>query len=281
MIWERFHYICRRCHETIKPGQSVNDCISIIDVEPETDLYGQKYTKNSIANHLLNTVKNLSDQPSAKKFIEFYGKQDYSTQLNEPMHFKKVITYLSYVILIFFILSTVYYSFVVPGFLNILDTFELSIPAYLMFYENYWLYAILLFSILQIGLLLGYKLSQLFKYRLDTQNSFIFKYLTHQKIKKSYFNILELIYFPISGSVKNANIRTSVISKHLRNMENSGMDINREIQEIMKRESLNLTRLCDRQMTFISTLISVIVVASIFFFLVSAYSAIFALGEIL
>ncbi len=280
MIWERFHYVCRRCHETIESGQTIEECITNIGEESSTDLYGKPYKSGSITNQLLKQMIGIPDQSSAINVIDLYGKLDFSVQLNEPMQFKRVMIYLFFVTSIFTVVVGTYQLFVFPTFLATFDTFETSMPAQLIFLQDYWLYFVyIIFFLLLTGLVIGFGLRQLFKYKISTTNSFIFKYLTFRDIRKSYINILEAIYYPVSDYTSQTGVQRSLITDHLRNIESSGMDIRREIQDIIKRESMVLTQLCERQMQTISTVVAIIVITAIFFFLVGAYSPIFVLGE--
>ncbi len=280
MVWERFHYICRRCHKTIKTEQTIEECMANIEMEPTTDLYGKLYKSESIANSLLKLIKSIADQSIATNIVDLYGKLDLSTPLNEPIQFKRVMIYLFFVTTIFSLVVVTYQLFVFPSFLAAFDSFETSIPKHLIFLSDYWVYfQLIIFFLLIMGLVIGFGLRRLYRYNISTNSSFVFKYLTLAGIKKSYLNILETIYYPVSSHVNNYGIQHSIITEHLQNMESSGMDIKREIQDIIKRESLILSLLCERQMRIVSTLIAIIVIATIFFFLTSAYSPIFMLGE--
>jgi len=279
MVWERFHYICRRSHRTIKSDETFKQCMTRIEQEPGTQLYGKADSSGSIANQLLSEIKQTSDSTQAKRIAELYGDLDFSSLLIEPLQFKRVTIYLIFVTIVFFGVSSIYQTFVAPSFLNAFEMFDLSIPSNLIFYRDYWFYFLaIILGLLVVGIAVGYQFRTLYKYRISTQNSFIFKYLVFTGIKTAYQNILETLYYPISNIQNHDDIRHSDISEHLRNIESSGMDVGREMQEIIRREGLLLTLQCERQMRLISALVAVIIIVAVFLFLVSAYAPIFALG---
>ncbi len=198
------------------------------------------------------------------------------------MQLKRVTIYLSYVAFVFLLVSALYQLKVAPTFLASYEVFELSIPSHILLYRDFWLlFTFVVIVLLIIAIKTGYELKRLYKFSSLSLNSFVFKYLTLPGIKASYLNILETVFYPMADHSDESGVPNFVITQHLRSMERSGMNVSNEMQCIIRKEGHMLALLCERQMRLISVVIAVAIIAAIFFFLVSAYSPIFILGETL
>jgi len=188
--------------------------------------------------------------------------------------------YLAYVTFVFFIVSLIYQLKVAPTFLGAFETFEISIPSHLLFYRDYWLYFMLVISVLLVvSLIIGSTLRGLFKFKQGRENGLVFRFLVFKGIRGSYLKIIEIINFPVLSAHGYAVSKNNEISVHLSDIQNAGLSLAVEMQALIKSEVQLLLSRCERQMRVISVLVAVIVVVAIFFFLVSAYSPIFVLGE--
>lgn len=280
MSWERFSYICRKAKSTLGAEESVSEAISRIDKERACTFYGGRPSFDSLPKRLLDEIGRMEDKQKAIAALEAYSKMDMSQQLSEPMQFKRVTTYLAYVVFIFFIVSGIYQLKVAPTFLNAFETFNLSIPSHLIFYQEYWwsfsfLTSVLLFS----GLIIGFTLRGLFKFRPGQENHLIVRFLAISGIRTSYFNIISILSFPTSAVFRKQRAPKTDIENHLAQIADSDLNLAKEMQELIKAQMQILLNRCETQMRLISVAVAVVVVAAIFFFLVSAYSPIFILGE--
>jgi len=282
MEWEKFHYICRRCSESslLGGGGSIEQKIESIEAEPATKLYGSDTRRDSITKHLLTRLSKHPDNDATQKAFKLYGRLDLSQILAEPLQLRRVLVYLSYVCVIFLIVGSIYQYKVTPTFIATFDTFDTPPPTHLVFYQQYWSYFVLfIFALLGLALKVGYDLKALFHFKESAVASFTFKYFTLPRTRLSYLNIVEAVSYPVKSLAETENAERSLIMKHLINLDSLGMNIEREIEDIVRREGRNLTQSCEQQMRVISTVIAVTVIASIFFFLSSAYAPIFVLGE--
>lgn len=279
MTWERFHYVCRRGAKSVGK-EPLADTIERIEQEPGTALYGPRQKKPTIQNQILQDVCALSDRDQARQTLELYGRLDLAGQLEEPLRFKRVMLYLGYVTLVFSGVATLYQTRITPSFINAYRNFDIPAPADMIWFMNYgWHLSMVMLVILAAGLLIGHQLRQLYRYRQGTRQSWFFRYLTLPGIKTPYLNILEAIHFPLHAASPALDLLTSPVTAHLHNLQISGMDLAREIQELVRREGVVLTARCERQMRIISTVIALMIIASLFFFLQSAYLPIFVLED--
>jgi hypothetical protein len=91
--------------------------------------------------------------------------------------------------------------------------------------------------------------------------------------------VIDILQFPITRTDEKNRSTTSELSRHLQEVEASNMSIADEMQELLRVEMRFLLERCEQQMKYISVLVALVVVSAIFFFLASAYSPIFVLGE--
>lgn len=280
MTWERFGYICRKVSAEIGADESVSSCVSRVDKSKSCELYGKRIGLHSLARKILDKIISSENKDSAISAINVYKGLSLSEKFEEPMRFKRVVAYLSYVTFIFYIVVGIYQVVVAPTFLNAFEDFELSIPSHLVWYQEYWGYFVLAVSILLISsLVIGHHLRKLFSFDLGVENSFVFKYLVFKSIRTSYVKVLDILLFPINNTDDQKANNSSELIDHLREVQASDMSVAMEMQELLRIEMRFLLERCEQQMKYISILIALVVVSAIFFFLVSAYSPIFVLGE--
>lgn len=279
MTWQRFGYVCRKASVTLNTQEAFADGINRIENEPGSNLYGDSIHQDSLSRKILDDIAANPNRDDAKKALGIYSKMDVSLYIYEPMQFKRVTIYLTYVTFVFFVLSAIYQLMVVPSFLQAFETFELSIPSHVMFYRDYWHYFVfIVFVLLALSLVIGFTLRGLFKFRLGRENSFVLKFFAFRGIRSSYLKIINVLLYPASPGSRITS-QSNIINTHLLEIDNNKMDLAVEMQAILKAEGVKLLSLCERQMRFISVAVALIIVAAIFLFLVSAYSPIFILGE--
>ena len=280
MTWERFGYICRKTSIDCGEHESVSSCLARVNKEEGCKFYGKKLNKKSWPKKILDETGSIENKIDALNALNVYKELELTEQFEEPMRFKRVVAYLSYVTFIFFIVVGFYQFQVAPSFLNTFDEFEVAIPKYLSWYQDYWFLFVLVISTLLISsLLVGNYLRKLFKFELGIENSFVIRYMAFRSIRHSYQKIIDIIQFPIlAKNEENSPIEPNIIT-HLRAVEKSNMHVSIEMREIIRVEMRHLLGACERQMKVISASIALIVVLAIFFFLASAYSPIFILGE--
>lgn len=280
MTWERFGYICRRVSAEIGEDESVSSCISKVDNFESSSFYGKPLDRFSLPKKILDQIGLVDSKDAALSALNIYQGLKLYDKFEEPMRFKRVVAYLGYVIFIFYIVVGIYQVKVAPTFLQAFENLELSIPSHLGWYQDYWGYFVLVVSILLFSsLLVGHHLRRIFRFDADIENGFILKYMVFRSIRNSYVNVMEILQFPIVRTNEKSNSSTSGLTKHLLEVELSNMSVVVEMRELLRIEMRILLESCEQQMKYISILVAFIVVFAIFFFLASAYSPIFVLGE--
>ncbi len=280
MTWERFGYICRKVSVDRENHESISECLNKVEKEKSCDLYGRKIVSNSWPRKILNGISDIKDPNRAIETIEIYKELNLTKQFEEPMRFKRVISYLSYVTFIFYIVVGVYQLKVAPSFIEAFENFDISIPRHLLFYQDYWGYFVLAVSVVLItALVMGFQVKKLFSFKAGVENNLLIKYLVFKNVRNSYLRVTDILGFPILCSSQLKGQSDNPITSHLQIVKNSNMCVSTEMRELIEIEMKSLLDSCERQMKFVTISVALIVVAAIFFFLASAYSPIFILGE--
>lgn len=281
MTWERFGYICRKAAVDCEDHETISACLNRIEAETACDFYGSSIATDSWPRALLDGISSMENKGDALAAIEIYKSLNFTKQFEEPMRFKRVIAYLSYISIIFYIVVVIYQLYVTPSFLNAFENFEIAMPANLIFYQDYWGYFVLIVSIfLVFALSVGFQIRRMFNFDVRVGDGFIVKHLLFLNIRQSYLRLLDILQFPIHCSGQSGRMAASPVSNHLLAVKNSNMSLMAEMQALIEIEMQTLLEGCEKQLKFISVLVAAIVVSAIFFFLASAYSPIFILGEI-
>ncbi len=280
MTWERFGYICRKASVELKDHESVSACLSRVEQEESCGLYGEQIEKNSWPRRLLDKIGDISDKEAARSAIETYKHLNLAKNFQEPMRFKRVFAYLGYVTLVFYAVVVIYQTTVAPSFLEAFENFEIAIPANIQFFQVYWLYFVLLVSLFLITtLIIGFQIKKIFKFSLNIENSLVMRFLVFPRIRGSYSNLINILQFPVIRDADLGNLKRNPVIAHLDSVNNSKMSLPIEMKELIEIEMQSLLDSCEKQMKFMSVAIALVIVAAIFFFLISAYSPIFILGE--
>jgi hypothetical protein len=280
MAWARFSYICRKASAECREGESVSEVLSRIEKEDSCDLYGDGIPANSWPGKLLMQIGSIKDSIESRNVVETYGNLNLTQGLEEPMRLKRVTAYLGLVVLVFYSMASTYRIFVIPQFIQAFEDLGWPIPSHLTVFWDYWWYLLLLISVLLIAsLIVAFRLKRIFRFYLKMEGGFVLKYLAIRRIRRSYKNLIEILQFPILSAAKGQEQSDTQITAHLRNVKDSDMNLAAEMQELIDKEQRLLVEGCERQVKSLLVVVALLVVATIYFFLGSAYSPIFMLGE--
>lgn len=261
-------------------GESIAECLSRIEKEKASDLYGDRIPSGTWPRKILDGIGKLEERDRAERALGVYRKLDLPRQFEEPLRFKRVVAYLSYVVLIFYIVVGVYQVKVTPSFVAVYEDFELSAPSYLVFFNTYWLLGVGLISILLVALLIiGFQIRRLFQFSVSAEDNFVIKFLSFPSIRRHFSKIVSILEFPLASGVNSYSKTHGPMRNHLQSVKDSGMCLSTEMQALIEIEMRSLLESCEKQLKLMSLLIAIIVIIGVFTFLLSAYSPIFVLGE--
>lgn len=277
MTWQRFEYICRRAYTNIQKGEAVTESLSKAKSEEGLDLYGDNISPKSMQYKILSYLNGL-DRDKALSSLVFYKDLQMNKQLDKTLRFKRVFAYLCYVSLFFFTVVSIYHLKVTPTFESFFTDLGWGMPPSLALYSDYGgLLLIILFLLLLLALIISFKLTHLLEFREGQNDDFIFRFFLFPSIKTHYYNVKEILGFPIE--LKEKNERESKIFKHLKSVNEADMDLAYEMKVLLEVEMSKLQSECHRQVKLMTAILFSVMIFSLFSFLVAAYTPIFYMGE--
>lgn len=278
MSWERFQYICRRSHELLRRDGSVSDVIRSADSEEGASLYGENFGKGSLPGKLLEEIAELSDRDKIANALKVYGELRLDRDLALPPHFRRASLYLVLVMLVFSMAFGIYFVKVMPTFMDIFESQGMAKVPALEFFLQYsgYLYNLVLVAVVLV-LLLGRHIKKLLSYEESSASSSFYRLMTLPEIHRRHRRIVAAIRYPLADSENGAG---DLVASHLKNIEGSGMSVAYEMQRIIGEESRRLLQACERQIRMMIAFIGISVVLMAGYFLYSAYTPLFLLGEV-
>jgi len=259
----------------------VVDAINTAESYNACDLYGEQLKPGSVPYTLITSLRLLIDPQKATKITEIYGRLDFSSILREPPRLQILTLYLTFISLVFALLCSLYQIMIIPQFLSLFETFNISPPSHIIWYSNYW-YLLLLIVMFMLGIAfaVGIHLKRLFKLSLPT-NKLFYRILIPKRIRDVYLNIIDIINYPLADKMEPYGHNNSLITRTLSEAEKSGSDLSIEIQVLLRRQGENLSQLSEHYIQSIIVATSILIIVSIFLFLSSAYAPIFVIGEVI
>jgi hypothetical protein len=280
MSWERFGYICRKASIDCRDDESIAERLKRIENEEVCSLYGGGFSSDGWPRQLFNRIARVKDERNAQRALDIYKGLSIYHHFDEPLRFKRIFGYLSLISVVFFFQVVIYQVFVTPTFMNIYESFGFVKPEHMVFYQNYWEYFIILVSlILMLFLAIGFELKKLVRFDMNVKDSFFVKHFTFRDIRKSMLNLAAILEYPVSISENVMSKPTTDIIKHLDQVDRSKICLVTEMNQLIQIEMKSLSERCEKQMKLLIVVIGLIIVISIFFFLYSAYSPLFIMGE--
>ena len=158
MIWDRFHYLCRKYNQLLRSGEIFREAVVKAGSSKGVRLYGEPLEPDSISFKLINSMKAINDDQKIEKITEMYGQLDFSIILDEPPKLRKATAYITLLFIIYFMISGVYQIYVTPTFISLVDSYEFIPPDYMGWYLKYWyLPALIVLSLMGILFAFSYQ----------------------------------------------------------------------------------------------------------------------------
>ncbi len=285
MSWGQFHYLCRRYNPFNSAGSDLPDTdfssvLSATRDRKSTRLYGSEISKKSIADEILTALQHSDDAELIRKSTSIYAAVNFDRSIEEPVKLRRVITYLSFLTIVYLCVSIIYRALVMPQFLSMFESLEVPLPGLFAWYMNYssYMIAVTVFFLLVVMVLL-YQIRAIYNYKMPELDSLLYNRLVPAPIKNSFSSIIEIVTYPVSKSFEGKYQKSGLISAHFREIEKSGLNLIIEIENLLKIESTTLNKKVEQFVIVIISLVSIVIVASIVLFLMSAYSPLFIMGE--
>lgn len=280
MTWERFGYICRKAVVDSNENESISESLRRIEHEQACSLYGAKIKLNSWPRVILDRIGSMQEKDDAKRALEIYGLLNLNDNFEEPIQFKRVLAYLCWITVIFYLVVLIYQLKVAPAFIETFENLDMSIPRHLVYFQGYWWCFVVVVNVFLVSaFLVGLEMRNVFKFKLGVEDGFFIKYLVFSGVRKSYLKIVGILQYPFCDEPKSIAKLNDEIIEHLKGVDSLGMSVAMEMKELVAIEMKVLLLESEKQLKIISAVIAIVVIAAVFFFMVGAYSPIFVLGD--
>lgn len=279
MSWELFSYVCRKASVDCGSRESIQDCFSRIENEKPSSLYGNEIISNGLPRKLLDEVSNIRDRDKAIAIIDIYKKLKVTPLTGFSQKVNEEISYLSAILVVFFCILAIFQIKTMPALFSTMEMFELTIPPVSLFLQKYGIYLVLILGIFfLIAILIIHQMKVIIKFVHGFENNFLIKFGFYKGLIQRYKNVVDILHFPIQlhGSVEIQ--KDNSVFSHLKNISDSGMDLQEELAELLNIQMQELQLYCEAQLLYINKLLTSIIYMAVGFFLVATYIVIFELG---
>lgn len=273
MAWDRFHYICRRCHHLMASGKSLEDSLRIAETDAGLDLYGLSPHPGSLQHELLDSLRNTTDRQQALDAVHVYSSLDFSNELTESKHANSSIAYLVLVLLVFIQTSWLFHAKIIPSLATFYIQNNIAPSPTMLLIEELWHLQVII-PVLALGITITLSLGIKRLYQFKTIDGWIYNLLLPRGVKKHHKKLTEIIKHPLQEE-SSSNTKTT---NHLTDIKQNGMDVTKEIQSLLRITGDQLQKSSDRHLKAAISISTILIILSITVFLSSTYEPIFKLG---
>lgn len=254
-------------------------CLQRVAAEDGCALYGPPGPGHDWPSTLLREIGKLPHEQTARQAVEVYRELSLGSDYEEPARLKRTIAYLALVAYIFYSVLAIYQLKVAPSFVEMFENLSIPGSGYLSLYQLHWPYFFIAVTLtLGLTLLIGRRMRGLFRFETGIEQSLLVRFLMLPRIRQCYLRVIEILRFPLAEA--QASPAHGPLSTHLQSVKSAGLNLPLEMQTLLELEMKRLLEACEKQLKLLSAGTALIILLAIVFFLVSAYSPLFVLGEI-
>lgn len=279
MNWDNFYFQCRYLAQKVSPQCDVEQAKrSLVSDYPPSSLT-QPLVHQSIADDLMIKLTRHSDIETQRKLLALYSKLPLAWSRSSVNKLWAVLSYLTLLVVLFVVMSTIYKTFVYPNFVSIFTLSERAIDPMIENYTNFWVVALLAILIPYILLLLIY--TQLKKLEISPHvplGKITTKLILSAKIDDVLQRLTALSYAPLQVSINQYSAQYTQLIKQY---DVDNLEVSQELSILLKDYQEQLTKLLNKRIRILTTLLSFFIIVGIFNFIYSLYLPIFSIGEII
>jgi hypothetical protein len=282
MTWDLFGYICRKSSVDCKGNEHIRECLKRVKNEKICEVYSGNKPIRGLPKLIINKIEQIEDPSKARKVIDIYKDLKLNNSFEIPKRFKRVFSYLFVIFIVFCSIAGVYHLKVLPSFIDAFKSFNLELPESILLYQQYWIYFVLIILLLFISaLIIGLKIRSLLQFTEDVERGVLFNYLLFKRIKTSYLRIVEIALFPLQEIRGVGNQNKNLIIDHLNSIKKTNLNLSVEMSALIDIELKRLLDNCEAQMKLVSVVIASLILVAVFCFIISAYSPMFIIGDVI
>ncbi len=282
MNWSRFKFYCNEVPRQLKSGNEVISAFECAEASIISKEFGAELKPHGLQASIITSLKsNNYANEEAKVALQIYDGLDVSELAREPSRIRRVGIYIGYLTLMYFVLSSIYFVYVIPQTVSMFETMDIPAPESFLWFVDNWSTILIIIMALLVGIfLVSQKVKEMFEYKKGIESSIIYRLLLPKKIKLQYEKLISLIYLPLHIASNKCDGVNDHIIQHYHSEKYSTAEISDSLSILINENVNNLILLSESYMRRIYVVVALLVIFSIYEFVSSAYAPIFVMGEV-
>jgi len=283
MNWSRFKFYCNEVRRLLARGEDVIPAFESAKSSVLSKEFGPEINPQEIQASILTDLKNENyTNEEVKKALEIYDGIDVSELVHKPARIRRVGIYIGYLTFMYFVLSSIYFVYVIPQTVSMFETMKITAPESFIWFVNNWATILVIVMAFLVGaFLVSRVVKEIFEYKKGVEKSIIYRFILPKRIKSRFERIVSLIQLPLHiAKNKNDGINDHII-EYYQAEKYSSKEISDSLSILINENISHLILHSEAYMRRIYVVISILVILSIYEFVSSAYAPLFVMGGVL
>ncbi|MFD2097301.1 hypothetical protein ACFSJ3_14990 [Corallincola platygyrae] len=276
MSWSTFHFICRSITQQLNQGETTGDAVVKAKALANALELPPLGSPKSLPAQILSEISSQPRQ-AALQSATAYGEMDLEPKLSAPPTLLRLHVYMSLLLICYGVMASLFSTFVYPQFAIMFEQMDVGMPGQMGWFIDYNdLISIAIFLLIVFNLTASLQIRQMFRFTLPiTENQSSWLLLIPSRSKRRYQQLKQLIETPIH----QANEK-QVPAKQIELLASAGLNPKTELTTLIAHSGKQLTIELNHYSQGLLAITAIAIIATIVMFLVSAYSPIFVLGDV-
>ena len=283
MSWSRFKFYCNEVSRLLERGDVVISAFENARNSVLSREFGPELEPQGIQASILTSLKNENyTTEQVKEILNIYDGLDVSGLTHKPNRIRRVGIYIGYLTFMYFLFSGIYYFSVIPQTISMFEVMEIPVSDVSMWFVNNWMVVFIIIMTLLVGaLLVSRKIKEMFEYKEGVESSIIYRLMFPKRVKTRYGKMISLICLPLHIAGRESDGINDHIVQHFQAEKYSCQEISNSLSVLINENVSALLEQSESYMRRIYIVVAVLIIFSIYAFVSSAYSSLFAMGEVL
>jgi|GEM_PF-2397948 len=279
MNWDSFYFQCRYLAQKISPQCDVQQARKNLNTDYPASPFMLSLKPQSMADDLMKKLLQLPDVEHQKKRFALYAGLPLNWVGSSIKKLGESLSYLSLLIALFILMSTIYHYIVAPEMVSLFNLNETPIEPALENYTYYWAFTL-------IALLTPYVLLLMLNTqikRIETSphlipNTIIAKLVLSPKAQDQLQHCTAIVYAPLALSPNQHSAQHIAL---IEQFEHDKLNVAQELSAHLSHYQHSLTATLNQRIKKLMAISSCFIFIGIFNFVYSLYTPIFAIGTII
>ena len=283
MNWSHFKFYCNEVKRLLARGEEAIPAFERAKASVLSKEFGPELNPQEIPASILTSLKSEDySNEEVQAALAIYDELDISELANKPIRIRRVGIYIAYLVFMYFVLSSIYFVYVIPETLSMFEAMDIPAPESFIWFVDNWVAILLIVMTLLVGaFLVSRKIKAIFEYKKDVEKSIIYRFMLPKKIRSGYERLTSLIRLPLHIVKNRGDGINDDIIQYYHSEKYSSKEISDSLSILINENVNNLLSYSESYMRRIYVVVAILVIFSIYEFVVSAYAPLFAMGEVL